>query len=809
MKNVLRFLTLSILFIFWAITVKAQDVTLNGPTACNGAAIVGTWTVPCGVTSITVDIYGGGGGAGGGGGGSNGGLFGTRGGGGGGGGGHASITISVTPGSTFNYSIGGGGCGGSNGGDGSSGGNGTAGGNTTFNGPNANLVANGGARGTGGSGSNGSPGSGGAGGTASGGTTNLSGTAGNNGSGGTGGSGGAGAGPDGGAGGANTNNPGTALGGGGAGGGDSQGGRGAAGGIRITYGSAVVLPDTPLISSVPPTCLNPGTSAISNYDANATYVFTPTGPTVTANGSISSMVIGTNYTVVAEVNGCASLASATFSNLGATNPPDAPVISTQNPSCSGNGTAVISNHNSSFTYQFTPSGPTVDGSGNINNLQTNVSYTVIADDGNCISTESASFNILAALSIPNTPTISSIPATCLTPQSSSIGNYNANHTYFFAPTGPTVDASGNISGMTFGTSYTVNANDGTCSSLESVVFSNEASAPPPVSPTFTIIPPTCTQNGGAVVSNYNVGYSYVFTPTGPVVGANGVITGLNPGTDYTAIADDGNCVSVASNTLNVASQFTPPTASISGTLTHCPGINTTITASGGNTYVWSNASGAVIGNAASVQVQQGVYTVTVIDANGCSGSSDASVSAHPTPTPPNITVSELICLGDPVTFSCQIPTSAQIYWEGPNNFESNQEVFTLNNTSVNELGIYSAYLVDVNGCVSQEATYPLTVSENYSFDDFILPNVITVNDDAVNETLDIDGFLKTCDDYTMTYFNRWGNLIMSHGRGQTPFSGKTADGQDLADGVYFYKLVYFSGGQQKQVEKAGFVHVLR
>jgi gliding motility-associated-like protein len=166
-------------------------------------------------------------------------------------------------------------------------------------------------------------------------------------------------------------------------------------------------------------------------------------------------------------------------------------------------------------------------------------------------------------------------------------------------------------------------------------------------------------------------------------------------------------------------------------------------------------------------------------------------------------------LGDPVTFGCEIPTSAQVFWEGPNNFESNQEVFTINNTTVNELGIYTAYLIDVNGCVSQEVAYPLTVSENYSFDDFVLPNVITVNDDTVNETLDIDGFLKTCDDYTITYFNRWGNLIMSHGRGQTPFSGKTADGQNLADGVYFYKLVYFSGGQQKQVEKAGFVHVLK
>lgn len=53
----------------------------------------------------------------GGGGGSNGGICNTRGGGGGGGGGYTSITINVIPGSSFSYSIGSGGCGGSNGGD--------------------------------------------------------------------------------------------------------------------------------------------------------------------------------------------------------------------------------------------------------------------------------------------------------------------------------------------------------------------------------------------------------------------------------------------------------------------------------------------------------------------------------------------------------------------------------------------------------------------------------------------------------------------------------------------------------------------
>jgi hypothetical protein len=54
--------------------LQAQDVILPGAGGCGAAPIAGTWTVPCGVTSIIVEVYGGGGGAGGGGGGSGGGL---------------------------------------------------------------------------------------------------------------------------------------------------------------------------------------------------------------------------------------------------------------------------------------------------------------------------------------------------------------------------------------------------------------------------------------------------------------------------------------------------------------------------------------------------------------------------------------------------------------------------------------------------------------------------------------------------------------------------------------------------------------
>ncbi len=79
MKNYLEFKMLkgawTLFFLLTGAVLYAQDITLSGPVGCGSVGSSGTWSVPCDVTSITVEVYGGGGGAGGGGGGSSGGLI--------------------------------------------------------------------------------------------------------------------------------------------------------------------------------------------------------------------------------------------------------------------------------------------------------------------------------------------------------------------------------------------------------------------------------------------------------------------------------------------------------------------------------------------------------------------------------------------------------------------------------------------------------------------------------------------------------------------------------------------------------------
>jgi trimeric autotransporter adhesin len=281
-----RFYTLFIALVLGAFAFTSQGQTIIYEDNTPGGTE--TFTVPAGVTEITVSIWGAGGG--GGGGSANG-----AGGSGGGGGGASTRIITVTPGTVFSYVVGTGGTAGA-----AANGAGGSGTNTTITQATLGISMVGNA-GTGGAGGAGTPGSGGA---ATGGTTNMSG-----GSGTQGGTFGEAGGNSGtvvgifGAGGAavadNFGNPGQIPGGGGGGGERAganarAGGAGANGQVRITYAAAACV--TP--SSQPTVLiLSPGSTTMSgSFTAPGT---PPDKYLVVRNtsGVAPSPANGTTYTI--------------------------------------------------------------------------------------------------------------------------------------------------------------------------------------------------------------------------------------------------------------------------------------------------------------------------------------------------------------------------------------------------------------------------------------------------------------------------------------------------------------------------------
>jgi gliding motility-associated-like protein len=85
--------------------------------------------------------------------------------------------------------------------------------------------------------------------------------------------------------------------------------------------------------------------------------------------------------------------------------------------------------------------------------------------------------------------------------------------------------------------------------------------------------------------------------------------------------------------------------------------------------------------------------------------------------------------------------------------------------------------------------------------DFSFPNVLTANDDGVNDLFEIQNLPENTE---LIILNRWGNVVFSSQNYQNNWDGKDNSGKDLVDGVYTYKYTAQDGKTGH-----GFVHLVR
>lgn len=198
----------------------------------------------------------------------------------------------------------------------------------------------------------------------------------------------------------------------------------------------------------------------------------------------------------------------------------------------------------------------------------------------------------------------------------------------------------------------------------------------------------------------------------------------------------------------------------------------------------------------------GVYSHTLQTVAGCDSVVTLNLTVYPIPAAPILTGNSPVeCPGDVVTLTIDPISNAQYQWSGPFNFTSvNSTVYFP--VDIVQMGNYSA-TISINGCVSSPSSIPVSIVNIYDYAEFDFPNVITPNGDGNNDELDIEGMFKSCQEYQLKVFNRWGNLVYSGNRFDTPFSGKDMNGGLLQDGVYFYLLEF------DEKKKSGFIHVIR
>ena len=157
------------------------------------------------------------------------------------------------------------------------------------------------------------------------------------------------------------------------------------------------------------------------------------------------------------------------------------------------------------------------------------------------------------------------------------------------------------------------------------------------------------------------------------------------------------------------------------------------------------------------------------------------------------------CIDDFLEISAT-QNSGIIQWSGPSNFNSNSWVNFIAAT-VAESGIYSAY-INLNSCISDTSNIDVQLQSTINTIDLIIPNVITPNGDQINDYWDINETLLNCFMFELYILNRWGEIVFSGNNNDSKFNGKNNNGDQLIEGVYFYKIIF------ENESKQGFIQIV-
>jgi gliding motility-associated-like protein len=475
---------------------------------------------------------------------------------------------------------------------------------------------------------------------------------------------------------------------------------------------------------------------------------TPSGGMITITG----LSAGTYSNIVVMLNGCTSAPAGPLT-LTVPNPPDAPVIASNNsPICSGATlTLTASGAPTGATYSWTtPSGTTLTGpTVTITNAQTAASgtYSVKSIQNGC-SSASATTSVTVNPT-PVQPIITNNSPLCaggtlnLSASSSTSGvAYSWTGPNGFTSTLPNPSLS-NITTAASGT-YNVIANLGTCFSNRTTnVIVNPV---PVIGSSNATDPSSCSAANGTIIlngltpnTNYTVQYSKNgATPTVLTLtaGANGIVTipNLGAGTYTNVTVSVSGCTSAPAGPFSLVETGAPsrPVASSNGPF--CSGGTLNLSAvsstSGPVTYQWtgpngftSNLQNPIIPN--TTVAASGTYYVT-IRLNGCSSPAGVvDVLVYPNPDAPIVNPVSY-CIGDaPSALSATATTGMSLNWY--DNLLGGTPTFNapIPTTSMAGSLIYYVSQTSSSGCEGPRAALPvnvhaLPVISGSSFND--LPN---------------------------------------------------------------------------------------
>ena len=514
-----------------------------------------------------------------------------------------------------------------------------------------------------------------------------------------------------------------------------------------------------------------GTATVNITSGNPPFIFQWNDPLNQTTQTATNLCDGVYQVLVIDSDSCMQTYSATVT----TDPFDLLATVIQ-PGCNANdGSIAFTPFEATYTYSWSPNVSTT----NIANNLPPGTYDLNITEGSC------SFDTTIILVNPAAFTISvdQVNTTCgldngsinieVTP---AIGNY----TFTWTPNVSVIDSAFAIPAGV----YSILITDNICATTQNVtILSSEE-----LSSTAQITHTSCAQSDGAVNIDVNPPSQYYYTWTSNVSTVDSA-TNLPSGTYVVNVTDS---VCYYDTIIVVNPSFTPTDLLANITATNCGTNNGEIQVSqtdGGIAPYQYSFLGMNFSNIMDFDsLYTGSYLVVVQDANGCEYQETFVVPEIPGPS--------------------QILTTLQNPNCGYNNgvIEIVDAVggvspytYTFNNQVIGNL--IQANLINGNYTIVASDSYGCTTTENIvltmdaGLSDVFIPNVFTPNTDnlLINEVWKVSA---TCtQSIYCQIFNRWGSLVYEFDDLNSEWDGKTTKGEDVTDGVYFYKLelVYFDG----------------
>jgi gliding motility-associated-like protein len=400
------------------------------------------------------------------------------------------------------------------------------------------------------------------------------------------------------------------------------------------------------------------------------------------------------YTVTAtDANGCTTTQTVTI-----TQPQAALALSTTqvNVLCFGNSTGsvnlTVTGGTAPYNYLWSNNGTAEDPTG-----MAAGAYTVTVTDANgCTAQTSVTITQpQAALALSTTQ----VNVLCF---GNSTGSVNltvtggtAPYTYAWSNNTTLQDPTG----LAIGT-YTVIVTDANgCTATTTVTITQPASAVSVTTQSQNIL---CLNGTGSVSSTPTGGvppYTYSWTNNA----ATQNITNLQAGSYTITVQDANGCT--AQSTGTVATTLSPlpvQILNITGTtILTCTNPTIVLQATGGVTYNWSGGSTPL--NDTNSITQPGLYTVNMVDPNGCPVSQTITLTQNITPPTPGITN-----ITGTTIIDCNAP-SIDLQATGGGTYQWNNNLGTSANVNITQAGSYTVVVTAANGC-QDSSTVAITVA---------------------------------------------------------------------------------------------------